>query len=207
MDSVKDKFRITVTPVVTEVNEKEEVAERPISTPLPAPAPRPGVDVDTNVVTYRLEADWEMIANHALFQDELKDYFREFRPSVGRTKESLIILGQQLGGQVELRQNELIYTHLNNHSGVTKALVANKTNNFMQRFRIETLRNLNGTHLEILRANSRTAVWRRQQNRDYLVATKTDAMRVLKGKLFPRRNSPTGSKSGSQRSTRSVFFS
>lgn len=117
-----------------------------------------------------------------------------------------VLLGTQLGGEVQVKNDELIYTHPETSSTrietITRAAVANKTNNFMQNFCWETLRNLNGTHLQILRHNTKTAVWKRQNNRDYLVATRRNEMRALKGKLFPRKQSPGGSQKGSQRSGR-----
>ena len=76
-----------MTPVVNEVNENEEPLERPVSTPSTPPATKSSAEPDKNVLTLPLKAEWEMIANHALFQDELKNYFRSFRLFVDRTND------------------------------------------------------------------------------------------------------------------------
>lgn len=61
VESIKDKFKITVVPVIKEMSDREDPLKSSGSA-MP----------ESNCVILQLEPDWELIANHQLFQDEMK---------------------------------------------------------------------------------------------------------------------------------------
>ncbi|CAF4580596.1 unnamed protein product, partial [Rotaria magnacalcarata] len=77
--------------------------------------------------------------------------------------------GTQLGGEININQNEVTYTgdlpRLPRASN-NLAILANKTNNFMQKFKYQQLRDLKPYHVNILRANSNIVAFSRTERND-----------------------------------------
>lgn len=115
-----------------------------------------------------------MVANHSLFKIEYKDYIHE-----------------QLGGEIEINNDEIIYTGILPQlarSPTNESILANKTNNYMQKLKYQTFHDLKSYHINILRENSNTIAFNRIHKNNYLVAAKPQDMYELKSKLFPRTN-------------------
>lgn len=70
-----------------------------------------------------------------------------------------------------------------------EAVLGNKTNNYMQKFKYQTLRDLKPRHLNILHANSNIIAFRCIQQNDYTIAGKPNDLFTVRSQLFPRRNS------------------
>lgn len=73
-------------------------------------------------------------------------------------------------------------------SPMNESLLSNKTNNYMQKLRYQTLRDLKRYHVNILQAHSSTIAFTRSHKNDYLVAGKPQDLFDLKTKLFPKTN-------------------
>jgi hypothetical protein len=67
-------------------------------------------------------------------------------------------------------------------------MLANKTNNYMQKLKYQTFRDLRPYHVDILRAHSATVAFSRVHRNDYMVAAKAQDFFELKSKLFPTAN-------------------
>ncbi|CAM4964904.1 unnamed protein product [Rotaria socialis] len=169
IEKVKDKYHINVEPIIQEVVDGN-YTEHSSSTTENIPF---SFDKQ-NLVSITLRSDWSMVAAHPVFQLEYKDYIR-----------------MQLGGEININQNEVTYTgdlpRLPRASNNT-AILANKTNNFMQTFKYQKLRDLKPHHVNILRANSNIVAFSRTERNDYMIAAKPQDLFELRGKLFPKTN-------------------
>jgi hypothetical protein len=62
----------------------------------------------------------------------------------------------------------------------------------MEKFKYQTLRNLQNNHLDILRANSTNVAYSCEHGNNYIAAAKPHDMSELKSKLFPKKNQGPG---------------
>ena len=70
VESTKDKFQITVVPVINEMTDREDSLEQ-LKSAIPTSS-----QPESNCVTVPLKNNRDLIANNPLFQDEMKKYFR-----------------------------------------------------------------------------------------------------------------------------------
>lgn len=70
VESIKDKFKITVVPVINEMTDREDSSEQLKSTISTSS------QLESNCVTIPLKNHRDLIANNPSFQDEMKKYFR-----------------------------------------------------------------------------------------------------------------------------------
>ncbi|CAF3934972.1 unnamed protein product [Rotaria magnacalcarata] len=170
IEKVKDKYRVNVEPIIQEVDDGNYTENSSSSTTenIPFNFDKP------NLVSITLRSEWSMVAAHPVFQLEYKDYIRT-----------------QLGGEININQNEVTYTgdlpRLPRASN-NLAILANKTNNFMQKFKYQQLRDLKPYHVNILRANSNIVAFSRTERNDYMIAARPQDLFELRGKLFPKPN-------------------
>ena len=96
-----------------------------------------------------------------------------------------------MGGEIEIINDEVTYTgdflHLTG-SPTNEGILVNKTNNYMQKLRYLTFRDLKPYQVKILRANADHVAFNRQRRNDYLVIAKPPDMNQLKAKVFPNAN-------------------
>ena len=100
-------------------------------------------------------------------------------------------LGNELGGEIDINDDEISYTGSFPQlprSPTDESILANKTNNYMQKFKYQTFHDLKFHHIGILRAHSATVAFSRVRRNDYMVAAKAHDMFELKSKLFPKTN-------------------
>ena len=67
-----------------------------------------------------------------------------------------------------------------------EAILVNKTNNYMQKFKYQTFRDLKPYQVNVLRKNSTIIAFNRLRRNDYLVAAKPQDLYEIKGKIFPK---------------------
>ncbi|CAF3089011.1 unnamed protein product [Rotaria sp. Silwood2] len=167
VEKVKTKFHITVTPIINEIDDENAEQSIPNSTEnIPFTVNKP------NPVTITLRREWSMVVAHPIFKVEYKDYIRN-----------------ELGGEIEINGNDVTYT--GNFPCLPRcpsnqAILANKTNNYMQKLKYQTLHDLKQYHVNILRANSTTVAFNRIQRNDYMIAGKPYDIFELRNKLFPK---------------------
>ncbi|CAF4955608.1 unnamed protein product [Rotaria sp. Silwood1] len=169
VEKIKAKFHITVTPMINEIDDENYNDNNSHSTECgPSTMDRP------NSVTIILRPQWSMVAAHPIFQMEYKNYIRN-----------------ELGGEIEIKDNEVTYIgkfpRLSRCPNNT-AIFANKTNNYMQKLKYQTLHDLKPHHVNILRANSTTVAFNRIHRNDYMIAAKPQDLFELRNKLFPKTN-------------------
>ncbi|CAF0928899.1 unnamed protein product [Adineta ricciae] len=176
VDKIIAKFHVTVTPIITDIDERCKDEDRSISTPqsIPFHLPSPSTNKPT-LTTITLRPDWAMVAAHRVFQIEYKEYIRH-----------------ELGGEITVNGDQISYIssfpRLPRCSH-NEAILANKTNNYMQKLRYQVLRDLKPYHVNTLRKYSNTVAYRRINQNDYSVAAKFDDLVKLKDQLF-HKNKP-----------------
>ncbi|CAF2797193.1 unnamed protein product [Rotaria sp. Silwood2] len=167
VEKVKTKFHITVTPIINEIDDENAEQSIPNSTEnIPFTVNKP------NPVTITLRREWSMVVAHPIFKVEYKDYIRN-----------------ELGGEIEINGNDVTYA--GNFPCLPRcpsnqAILANKTNNYMQKLKYQTLHDLKQYHVNILRANSTTVAFNRIQRNDYMIAGKPNDIFELRNKLFQK---------------------
>ncbi|CAF0879399.1 unnamed protein product [Adineta ricciae] len=176
VDRITAKFHVTVTPIIVDIDERCEDEDKSISTPqsIPYHLPSPSTNKPA-LTTITLRPEWAMVAAHRVFQIEYKEYIRN-----------------ELGGEVTVNGDQISYIgsfpRLPRCSH-NEAILANKTNNYMQKLRYQVLRDLKPYHVNTLRKHSNTVAYRRVNQNDYSVAAKFDDLIKLKDQLF-HKNKP-----------------
>lgn len=99
------------------------------------------------------------------------------------------MLDEQLGGELEINGDEVVF--IGDIPRMPRcpndvSVVVNKTNNYMQKFRYQTLRDLKPFHLRTLRSNANIVAFSRRNEHDYVVAARPQDLIELKRKLFPK---------------------
>ncbi|UJR31949.1 hypothetical protein I4U23_019422 [Adineta vaga] len=167
------KFRVTITPIITYVDDTHENENATISTAQSIPFNIPTSAVSkSQSTTIKIRPDWVMVAAHSVFQVELKDYIRD-----------------ELGGEITIHGNEISYTGSFPRlprCPSNEAILKNKINNYMQKLRYQVLRDLKPYQARILRKHSTTVAFRRDGHNDYSVAAKYNDFVELKSQLFPK---------------------
>ncbi len=75
VDRIKTKFQLLVTPVVNDMDESEPIPNAAQSIPFNLNSP---VINKPQGTTIKLRPDWTVVAAHPLFEQEFKDYIRNY---------------------------------------------------------------------------------------------------------------------------------
>ena len=104
-----------------------------------------------------------------------------------------LVLGNELGGEIVLEGNDISYVDVpsrNRDNPINETGLRNKLKSFMNRFRFETLSELNTHQMNLLRAHGGDVAFARLNARDMMIAGRAQDVFRLKQKLSPRTNAP-----------------
>ena len=105
---------------------------------------------------------------------------------------SFKISGEQLGGEIEINGDNVTYIgdipQLGGRATTVESILANKTNNYMQKLKYWTAYELKPHHVRILHANANNIAFTRVNKTNYSVAGKAEDITRLKTQLFPKTN-------------------
>ncbi|CAF1511634.1 unnamed protein product [Adineta steineri] len=175
VEKIIAKFRVIVTPIISNLDDR---ANSESSNNTIAQNIQPVSMEKQNTTTITLRSEWAMVAAHPIFKMEFTNYIHD-----------------ELGGEIEINGNTVTYTGnfpVLPRCPTNEAVLANKTNNYMQKLKYQTFNDLKPYHVNILRAHSNIVAFDRVQRNDYAVAAKPTDMFELKNKLFPKRNQSNG---------------
>ncbi|CAF0856240.1 unnamed protein product [Adineta ricciae] len=175
-ESVENKFDVTITPILDNVEEdstpRSDAEQTTLlnsnsATRLTTTSPPVNASCQTVI---KLLPHWALIASHARFGSEYKAFIHN-----------------DFGGEVHVNQDEAIYsgTFPSNSQGACKeAILGNKTRDFMKQFQYKTCQALNHDQIKTLQEKSDYIAYKQVNGQDYLVAAKFSHMAELRSAWY-----------------------
>ncbi|CAF0805827.1 unnamed protein product [Adineta ricciae] len=175
-ESMEKKFDVTISPLLDNVEEDSSPRLDAEQTTIPNNNSTTCLTTNSPLVKkscqtiIKLLPHWALIASHARFQSEYKEFIHN-----------------NFGGEVHVNQDEAIYsgTFPSNSQGACKeAILGNKTREFMKQFQYRTYQTLNQDQIKTLQEKSAYIAYKQVNEEDYLVAAKFNHMAELRSAWY-----------------------